>query len=133
MARRDRSAPTPAVSLLQRDGAAFVLHPYEVDDDATTYGEAVAAALGVDPWRLFKTLVTIVDGRLTVAVVPVAAALDLKSLATACGGKKAAMAEPAVAERSTGIGHRWHLAARPAHRPADRRRRVRADAGRRCS
>lgn len=43
-----------------------------------------------------------VDGRLTVAVVPVSASLDLKALAAALGTKKAAMAEPADAERATG-------------------------------
>lgn len=88
--------------MLQGDGAAFTMHPYELEDSAPTYGESVAAALGVDPRRLFKTLVATVDGRLTVAVVPVASTLDLKALASAGGGKRAAMAEPATAERSTG-------------------------------
>ena len=36
------------------------------------------------------------------AVVPVSGTLDLKGLAAAMGGKKAAMAEPADAERATG-------------------------------
>jgi Cys-tRNA(Pro)/Cys-tRNA(Cys) deacylase len=69
---------------------------------AQGYGEAAAAALGVAPERLFKTLVTRVDGALTVAVVPVSGTLDLKALAAAAGGRKAAMAEPADAERTTG-------------------------------
>jgi Cys-tRNA(Pro)/Cys-tRNA(Cys) deacylase len=51
---------------------------------------------------VFKTLVAEVDGRLTVAVVPVAGMLDLKALAAAVGGKKAAMADRADAERATG-------------------------------
>ena len=58
--------------------------------------------LGVDPARVFKTLLADVDGRLTVAVVPVAGRLDLKALARALGGRKAAMADPAAAERATG-------------------------------
>jgi Cys-tRNA(Pro)/Cys-tRNA(Cys) deacylase len=61
-----------------------------------------AAALGVDPHQVFKTLVVDLDGALTVAVVPVDAHLDLKALATAAGGKKAVMADPAAAERATG-------------------------------
>ena len=60
------------------------------------------AALGADPRQVFKTLVARVDGALTVAVVPVAGTLDLKALAAAAGGRKAAMAEPADAERATG-------------------------------
>ncbi|MCO6698913.1 YbaK/EbsC family protein, partial [Streptomyces sp. Vc17.3-30] len=58
--------------------------------------------LGVSPDRVFKTLVADVDGALTVAVVPVAGSLDLKALASAVGGKRAAMADPAAAERTTG-------------------------------
>ena len=49
-----------------------------------------------------ETLVAEVDGTLTVAVVPVAGSLDLKALAAAVGGKRAAMADPALAERTTG-------------------------------
>jgi Cys-tRNA(Pro)/Cys-tRNA(Cys) deacylase len=96
------SKGTPATALLTRAKVAFTPHTYEVDPRASSYGEAAAAALGVDPARLFKTLVTTVDGRLTVGVVPVSASLDLKALAAAVGGKRAAMAEPAAAERATG-------------------------------
>ena len=59
-------------------------------------------ALGVTPERVFKTLVAQVDGALTVGVVPVGSRLDLKALAAAAGGRKAAMADPAAAERATG-------------------------------
>jgi Cys-tRNA(Pro)/Cys-tRNA(Cys) deacylase len=51
---------------------------------------------------VFKTLVARVDDALTVAVVPVAGTLDLKALAAATGGRKAVMADPADAERTTG-------------------------------
>jgi Cys-tRNA(Pro)/Cys-tRNA(Cys) deacylase len=67
-----------------------------------SYGQAVAAALGVEPERMLKTLLAEVDGRLTCAVVPVAGSLDLKALAAALGGKRAVLAEPAVAARSSG-------------------------------
>ena len=62
----------------------------------------MAETLGVPPDRVFKTLVAEVDGALTVAVVPVTGELDLKALATATGGKKAAVADRAAAERATG-------------------------------
>jgi Cys-tRNA(Pro)/Cys-tRNA(Cys) deacylase len=96
-------AATPAVQVLERAEVAHTLHPYDPEHPAEQgYGEAAAAALGVAPERLFKTLVTRVDGVLTVAVVPVSGTLDLKALAAAAGGRKAAMAEPADAERATG-------------------------------
>ncbi len=82
---------------------AHTLHPYDpghADDQG--HGEAAVAALGADPRQVFKTLVTRVDGALTVAVVPVSGSLDLKALAAAAGGRKAAMADPADAERTTG-------------------------------
>ena len=96
-------AATPAVQVLERGKVPHTLRAYDPEHPAEQgYGEAAAAALGVDPGRLFKTLVTRVDGVLTVAVVPVSGTLDLKALAAAAGGRKAAMADPADAERSTG-------------------------------
>jgi Cys-tRNA(Pro)/Cys-tRNA(Cys) deacylase len=108
---------TPATVLLTRQRVAHALHPYEPDPHATSYGLAAARALGVDPAQIFKTLVATVDGRLTVCVVPVTATLDLKALASAVGGKRGSMAEPAAAERATGyvtggispLGHRSRL------------------------
>lgn len=93
---------TPATVALTAAGAAFTVHSYEHDPAAPSYGEEAAEALGVSPDRVFKTLVADVDGELTVAVVPVAGSLDLKALASAVGGKRAAMADPAAAERTTG-------------------------------
>jgi Cys-tRNA(Pro)/Cys-tRNA(Cys) deacylase len=93
---------TSATTLLRREQVAFALHSYHHDARSTSYGAEAAAALGVDPARVFKTLMANVDGRLTVGVVPVSASLDLKAVATATGGKRAAMAEPAAAQRATG-------------------------------
>jgi Cys-tRNA(Pro)/Cys-tRNA(Cys) deacylase len=56
----------------------------------------------VDPGRVFKTLVAAVDGRLVAAVVPVSGELDLKALAATLGGRRAALADQAEAERATG-------------------------------
>lgn len=93
---------TPATALLARRKVEHTLHPYGHDPRAGSYGAEAAAALGVDPARLFKTLVAAVDGALAVGVVPVTGSLDLKALAAALGGKRAAMADPAAAERATG-------------------------------
>jgi len=103
--KRAAAGGTPATAAAAKAGIGFTLHPYEVEygsADADSYGEAVAAALGVPPERLFKTLLAEVDGRLTVGVVPVSGRLDLKALAAAVGGKRARMAAPADAERATG-------------------------------
>lgn len=93
---------TPATTALDRAGVVHTLHPYEHDPAAPSYGLEAAEALGVPATRVFKTLLAEVDGRLTVAVVPVSGQLDLKALAAAVGGKKAQMADPGVAERVTG-------------------------------
>lgn len=93
---------TPATALLAKRKITHSTHPYDVSPDAPNYGGLVAEALGVPPERVFKSLVTEVDGVLTVAVVPVTGELDLKALAAAVGGKRAALADRAVAERVTG-------------------------------
>jgi Cys-tRNA(Pro)/Cys-tRNA(Cys) deacylase len=87
---------------LERAGVAFTLHPYDNDPAAASYGHEAAEQLGLDPGAVFKTLLTEVDGSLVVGVVPVSGQLDLKALAAAAGGKKAVMADPAAAERTTG-------------------------------
>lgn len=97
-----KAAGTPATALLIAENVAFELHPYDVSPDAPNYGALVAQALGVPPEAVFKTLIADVDGALTVAVVPVTGDLDLKALAAAAGGKRAALADRAAAERSSG-------------------------------
>ncbi len=93
---------TPATIALTKAKVPFTVHAYDHDPASPSYGEEAASALGVPAERVFKTLVAAVDGKLTVAVVPVSGSLDLKALAAAAGGKKAAMADPAEAERATG-------------------------------
>jgi len=96
------AAGTPATAALTDQQVDHTLHPYDVSPDAPNYGALVAAALAVEPERVFKTLIAEVDGRLVVAVVPVTGELDLKALAHAAGGKRAAMADRVAAERSSG-------------------------------
>jgi Cys-tRNA(Pro)/Cys-tRNA(Cys) deacylase len=96
------SGGTPATVALVRAGIAFTVHTYEHDPAADSFGLEAATVLGLDPAQVFKTLLVSVDGRLVVAVVPVAGRLDLKAVAAAVGGKRAVMADPAAAERATG-------------------------------
>jgi Cys-tRNA(Pro)/Cys-tRNA(Cys) deacylase len=93
---------TPATVALRAAGIPFTEHAYTHDPANTNFGLEAATALGLDADRVFKTLLADVDGRLVVGIVPVTGKLDLKRLAAAVGGKRAAMADPAVAERRTG-------------------------------
>ncbi|MFC5995578.1 Cys-tRNA(Pro) deacylase [Pseudonocardia hispaniensis] len=92
---------TPATVLLARQKIAHTVHTY-VHQGGQAYGPEAVEALGLDPARVFKTLVAEVDGALTVGILPVMSSLDLKALAAAVGGKRARMAEVGVAERATG-------------------------------
>jgi Cys-tRNA(Pro)/Cys-tRNA(Cys) deacylase len=94
---------TTATMALERAGIAFTVHEYAHDPRRESYGREASEALGVSPDRVFKTLIAEVDGTLVAGVVPVEGQLDLKALAGACGGKKAAMAQVAAAERATGF------------------------------
>lgn len=97
------SAPTPALVALAKAGVPFTPRPYTHDPtSALGFGMEVATQLGVDPARVFKTMLASIDGELVVAVVPVSGKLDLKALAAAVGGKKAALADREAAERATG-------------------------------
>lgn len=111
------SGGTPATTALDKAGVGYRTHSYRHDDRADSYGEEAAAQLGLDPRQIFKTLIASVDGTLVCAVVPVATRLDLKALATAAGGRRAELAEPAKAQRATGyvlggispLGHRSRI------------------------
>jgi len=93
---------TPATVALERAGVAFVARSYDHDPSADSYGLEAAEALGVPPERVFKTLLVDTGSGLAVGIVPVDRLLDLKAIASALGAKKATMADPKVAERSTG-------------------------------
>lgn len=103
MAKKTTPSDTPALVALAAAGVPHTAHAYEHDPASDVgYGLEAAQALGVPPEQVFKTLMTAVDGTLTVAVVPVTGRLDLKALAAATGGKRAVMAERVAAERGTG-------------------------------
>ncbi|GAB3410773.1 Cys-tRNA(Pro) deacylase [Schumannella luteola] len=93
---------TPAIRALTAAGIPFTERAYEHDPRAASFGREAADALGVEPERVFKTLLAEVDGRLVVGIVPVSTKLDLKALAAAVGGRKAAMADPELAQKRTG-------------------------------
>lgn len=110
-------AGTPATVALSRAGIAFSIHEYVHDPRAASYGLEAASALGLDADLVFKTLIVMVDDTPAVGIVPVTCTLDLKAFAAARHGRRADLADPALAQRLTGyvvggispIGHRKPL------------------------
>ena len=99
------AAGTPALAVLARAGVGHEVTAYEVGAGEEPYGRRAARALGVPSDVMLKTLVVRLagpDGGLACGVLAVDAALDTKALAAALGRKKASLADPADAERSTG-------------------------------
>lgn len=94
---------TPAIELVRKAGIAHQLHEYDHDPKSESYGTEAAEKLGLDPDRVFKTLVVETDaGELVVAIVPVSTSLNLKRVAKAAGAKKVAMADKQKVQRTTG-------------------------------
>lgn len=93
---------TPAVLALDAAGIEYTIHEYERGDDLHDFGREAAEALGLSDDQVFKTLVVLADEEMVVAVVPVSCQLSMKRIAAAVGAKKAAMCDPARAERSSG-------------------------------
>lgn len=103
-----KSSATRALQFLASEGVEHRVHCYDLESamEDQTYGQQVAAALGAEPERLYKTLIadlrTAQGQEAVVAIVPVSGLLDLKALARAASAKRAEMADPAAAERLTG-------------------------------
>lgn len=94
---------TPGINAARKARVNHEIHEYHHDPASESYGSEAAEKIGVEPGRVFKTLVVAVDGKeLAVAVVPVTALLSMKRIARAAQGKKAAMADPEAVQRSTG-------------------------------
>lgn len=101
------SIGTPAIQTLNRAGVTFTVHTFDAPTATSTlgYGAAAAAALGVEPDRVFKTLMISVQGArhpTAVAIVPVSSQVQLKALAHALDAKRTDLMDAAAAERLTG-------------------------------
>lgn len=99
---------TPAVVRLDSLGLDHRVLEYHHDPANRSFGLEAAEQLGLDPDRVFKTLIVIVeapaDPRLAAAcaVVPVSMHLSLKAMAAELSVKRVAMCPAEEAERLTG-------------------------------
>ena len=94
---------TPAVNSAKKAKIKYTLHHYQHDSGAPSYGLEAAEKLAILPERVFKTLVVKLDEtQLVVAILPVNSILSMKSVAKACGARKAEMADKVEVQRSTG-------------------------------
>jgi len=97
------SRVTPATRALTSAGVSFTVHNYDYDSEAESIGLQAASALGEDPARVLKTLMTVVDGKPVCVVVPSDKEVSMKKLAASVDGKSAQMMKPNEAERLTGF------------------------------
>ena len=98
-------AKTNAVRLLEAACVDFRVHEYAVDEDALD-AVTVARTMGVEPERVFKTLVAASDtGERLVFCLPGSAELDLKKAAAATGSKRVALIRLRELEPLTGYVH----------------------------
>lgn len=93
---------TPALRALAALGIEVQLHPYSYDPKAEATGLQAAEALGIDPAVMLKTLMVEVDGKPACCVIPSDRQLSMKKVASAFGGKSAAMMPAPKAEKLTG-------------------------------
>ncbi|MDR0477315.1 MAG: Cys-tRNA(Pro) deacylase [Desulfobulbaceae bacterium] len=94
---------TPAITAAQQSGVSFVIHQFRHDPKSQSYALEAAEKLGRDRQQIYKTLIVQLDGgELAVAMLPAALTLSLKTLAKAAEARKATMAPPALAEKTTG-------------------------------
>lgn len=89
---KQKEEKTNVMRLLDQKKVPYTPHAYPHGDGEAPDGVTVARSLGLDPDRVFKTLVTKgASGGYYVFDIPVAATLDLKKAARAVGEKSVAM------------------------------------------
>lgn len=102
------SAATAALQELESAGIAYTTYTYEHNADhmADGFGLGGAAQLDIPADRIYKTLLVDVGEkpgeRMVTVIVPVTCHVNLKAVASTFSAKKAHMADPQMAQRSTG-------------------------------
>ncbi|WP_392565981.1 Cys-tRNA(Pro) deacylase [Utexia brackfieldae] len=100
---------TPAINLLKKHRIDFKVHQYQHDPNETHFGDEAVAKLNtgleVTADQVFKTLVITLNGHekeLAVVVLPVNTQLSMKLTAQALNCKKVDLADPVIAQKTTG-------------------------------
>lgn len=96
------SRTTPATLAIDKAGVTYSLVTYPYDPNADRVGLQAAAALGVPPGEVLKTLMVKADGKPACVVLASDREVSMKRLAATLGAKTAEMMKPADAERITG-------------------------------
>lgn len=99
---KKRSVDTPATKMLKEANCAFVIHNYESDPEATSYGAEAADGMGISRDRVYRTIVTKADKKTTIAIIPVSAVLDEEALAATVGAEEAHPVDPEKAHKVSG-------------------------------
>lgn len=107
MNRKDKNqidVSTPAIAQLEQLHIDFTAHQYRHSPDHMDQGYGIEAAqqLGIDPSRVYKTLMGDTGLERVIGIVPVSGHLNLKGLATALGLKRVRMADRSLAQKESG-------------------------------
>ncbi|MEI8083181.1 MAG: YbaK/EbsC family protein [Actinomycetes bacterium] len=99
-----KGAPTTtATTQLVEQGVPYALHKYQKTDTVHFYGREIADSLGIDPARVFETLITLVDGEAICVVVPTSSMLNVAALAAAIGASAGEISGVEKAEKISGF------------------------------
>ena len=121
---KQKEEKTNVMRLLDQKKVPYTPHAYPHGDGEAPDGVTVARSLGLDPDRVFKTLVTKgASGGYYVFDIPVAATLDLKKAAKAVGEKSVAMLPSKELLPLTGLRREDRLSGGGQARGPDRPRR----------
>ena len=96
------SKTTRATLALDKAAVLYTVQSYDYDPNAEQIGVQAAESLGVPAAIVLKTLMAEVDGKPVCLLIPSDREASMKKVASAFGGKSAAMMRPAEAERLTG-------------------------------
>ena len=94
-------AITPATKALDERGLSYTLHKFESSTNRG-FGQEASISMGIDPRRIFKTILFTDSQEIVVGVSPVEWDISTKKLASALGLRSVSPAPVSAAERAPG-------------------------------